>query len=223
MPMTAELQNEVIDYAERHMPPHEVNTNLFSFISDAHLAERLMEEFKSARYIYKILEGLNAKDWLQRAQVRVQVLLYASIYEAVLHHVLFDKMSSDPRVQQLTEYDRLVRISIPQAQQATLEKHLSHDGKKIIPTYERVDNTDHTKVRFDAKARCAASLGVIADWLCIELIEIYEARNAIHLHAEIKKNLQYELALSQRAYRRMMPFRDQVSNFLAQQGVGKAS
>ncbi|WEJ09301.1 hypothetical protein [Sinorhizobium prairiense] len=215
MPMPEQLQHDVINYAERDLPLNEVNGGLFDFISDAHLAGRLMEEFKSARYLYKILEGLSAKDWLQRAQVRIQVLLYASIYEAVLHHVLFDRLRSDPRVEKLMKFDRLIKISVPQAKQAALDKHLSHDGKKIVPTYEGVGANDETKVRFDAKAKCAAEIGIITETLCAELIEIYEARNAIHLHAEIKKNLQYELALSHRAYRRMLPFRDQVRDFLA--------
>jgi hypothetical protein len=67
-----------------------------------------------------------------------------------------------------------------------------------------------TKVRFDKKAECAFNLGLIEDWLRDELIEIYEARNAIHIHAEIKKSIDYQLELSKNAYRRMRPFVDQI-------------
>ena len=35
---------------------------------------------------------------------------------------------------------------------------------------------------------------------CDELIRIYEVRNAIHLHAELKKEIDYHLALSKIAY-----------------------
>lgn len=214
MPMPQNLQEEVIQYVERDLPPEEVNGSLFDFVSDTQLAARLMEEFKSARYLYKVLEGLEAKDWLKRAQVRVQVLLYVSVYEAVLHYVLFTRLQNDNRVQDLMKFDRLIKISVPRHKQEALEKHLTHNGKSIIPTYLGVGTTDETKVRFDAKARCAAALGVITDELAGELIELYEARNAIHLHAEMKKNLQYELKLSHLAYWRMEPFRDQVRGFL---------
>ncbi|WP_201049432.1 hypothetical protein [Aliivibrio fischeri] len=93
-----------------------------------------------------------------------------------------------------------------------MEKELEHDGKTIIPTYIGVGHTDITKVRFDSKAKCAFKLGLIDEWLKDEIIEFYEARNAIHIHAEIRKSLDYQLDLSKRAYRRMEPFIEQITN-----------
>ncbi|HEM3584516.1 TPA: hypothetical protein U1B95_001987, partial [Streptococcus suis] len=54
---------------------------------------------------------------------------------------------------------------------------------------------------------------VVAD-LPSDIIEIYEYRNAIHLIAEQRKNIDYELELSQRAYRRMKPFIEQIKDRL---------
>jgi hypothetical protein len=70
-------------------------------------------------------------------------------------------------------------------------------------------------VRFDKKAECATTLGLIEPWLRDELIEFYEARNAIHIHAEIRKSLDYQLDLSKRAYWRMQPFKEQIMAALA--------
>ena len=53
-------------------------------------------------------------------------------------------------------------------------------------------------------------MGLIEDWLKEDIIEFYEARNAIHIHAEIRKSLEYQLDLSKRAYMRMEPFTDQI-------------
>lgn len=47
-----------------------------------------------------------------------------------------------------------------------------------------------------------------------EIIEIYGYRNAIHLVAEQRKGIEYELELSKRAYRRMCPFIDQIKEKL---------
>lgn len=58
-------------------------------------------------------------------------------------------------------------------------------------------------------------MGLIEEWLKDELIEIYEARNAIHIHAEIRKSLDYQLELSKNAYRRMRPFIDQIRHNLS--------
>ena len=111
------------------------------------------------------------------------------------------------------------QISIPSAKLDILNEHLEHDGKSIIPTYEGIGKTDETKVRFDRKAECAWSLGIIEEWLKDELVEFYEARNSIHIHAEIRKSLEYELDLSRRAYMRMQPFREQIVDWAQSQGT----
>ncbi|MFF1883418.1 hypothetical protein ACFVVC_18340 [Pseudarthrobacter sp. NPDC058196] len=210
-----DVKSAIEEYVNVHIGDENWHADYFSFISDSKLAARLGEEFNSARYIYKMLEGVGADGWLLRAQIRIQILQYASIYEAVIHHILFDELATDPAVVALTEFPTNKKISIPAASQAQLEKHLSHDGKEIIPTYEAIGKTSSTKVRFDNKANCASLLGIITEDLRDDLIDIYEARNAIHIHAEIRKSLDYQLDLSKRAYRRMKPFRDQIEAWQA--------
>lgn len=200
----------VNDYLKSHLADWEWHQNRFDFITDETLRDRLADEFISTRYVYKVLEGMAADSWLLRAQIRLQVLSYASIYEAVIHHVLFENLASNPDVKALTEYKTKKVISIPAGKKAMLAAALSHIGKDIIPTYEDVGNTDITKVRFDRKAECAEKLGLIETKLKDDIIEFYEARNAIHIHAEIKKSLDYQLELSKRAYQRMEPFVDQL-------------
>ncbi|CAN5386671.1 hypothetical protein BH09SUM1_BH09SUM1_31860 [soil metagenome] len=80
--------------------------------------------------------------------------------------------------------------------------------------YKSEGKTESSKVRFDGKVKCAVALGIIELPLGEELIEIYEARNAIHIDAEIRKNFQYELKLSTMAYRRLQPFKDQIVAWL---------
>lgn len=204
------VKNQINQYVGAHIADDTWHIAYFDFIDEPHLAKRLGEEFISARYVYKLLEGLEANDWLLRAQIRMQILSYASIFEAVIHHILFDVLKTQPQVVALTEFTTKKQISIPLASLTFLEKHLEHHGKKIIPTYETTGKTDESKVRFDKKAECAEALGLIESGLKHELIEFYEARNAIHIHAEIRKSLDYQLDLSKRAYWRMQPFKDQI-------------
>lgn len=210
-------KDDVNKYIEIHVASLDWHLTFFNFISDNTLAERLGQEFISTRYIYKILEGLSVDDWMKRAQIRLQVLSYASIYEAVLHHILFKDLPSNPEVIALTEYKTKKQISIPNDKQSMIEKFLEHDGRKIIPTYESVGKTDESKVRFDKKAECAMKLGIINNLLKDELVELYNARNAIHIHAEIRKNFDYQIDLSKRAYRRMQPFKEQIIAWQGQQ------
>lgn len=202
--------NYIKPYVEEHMADWDWHQSEFNFITDTTLRDRLADEFISARYIYKMLEGMKADDWLLQAQIRIQILSYASIYEAVIHHLLFEDFKKRSEVVGLTEFNMKKVISIPANKLAQLESVLEHDGKSIIPTYEGIGRTDVTKVRFDKKAKCAFQLGLIEEWLKDELVEIYEARNAIHIHAEIRKSLDYQLELSKTAYRRMRPFIDQI-------------
>jgi hypothetical protein len=206
-------------YVSAHVADEKWHKEYFDFLSDRLLADRLGEEFISTRHIYKLLEALEADDWLLRSQIRLQVVSYASIYEAVLHHILFTDFKDKPEVVALTEFPMKKMISIPSESMKVLQKHLQHDGKPIIPTYEGIGKTDESKVRFDRKAECAFVLGLIEEWLRDEIIEFYEARNAIHIHAEIRKSLDYQLDLSKRAYLRLQPFREQVRSRLISLGL----
>ncbi|MCL1051464.1 hypothetical protein L2755_17780 [Shewanella abyssi] len=207
-----DTKKQIENYVGGHLADWDWHQARFNIISDDTLKDRLADEFMSARYIYKLLEGMSADGWLLRAQIRIQVLSYASIYEAVIHHILFEDFKSHPKVIALTEFQAKKVISIPANKLAVLEKELEHDGKGIIPTYIGVGRTDITKVRFDSKAECTFQLGLIDEWLRDEIIEFYEARNAIHIHAEIRKSLDYQLDLSKRAYRRMEPFIEQIAS-----------
>ena len=62
-----------------------------------------------------------------------------------------------------------------------------------------------------------SAAGITID-LPSELIEIYSYRNGIHIIAEQRKGINYELALSKKAYCRMRPFIDQLKSKLAEDG-----
>lgn len=49
-------------------------------------------------------------------------------------------------------------------------------------------------------------------------IELYSYRNGIHILAEQRKGITYELDLSKKAYRRMRPFIDQIKERLIADG-----
>lgn len=221
MPFSAELQAAVNEYVTGHLPDNEFYEANFDFMHDAELAERVADEFKAARYIYKLLEGLEAEGWLRRAQVKSQILSYASIYEAIIHHILFDILETHPKVIELQSKNTYKRISIPTHKMNTLKSSLSHAGREIIPMYETGAKKDLNNIRFDDKAACAENMGIISEGLCRDLVDLYSARNAIHIHAEIRKDIYYEIELSKKAYRRMKIFREQVSAWLIDNGYAK--
>lgn len=242
MPFEKEIKDSIMSYCLRDLPNDSWYDNAFDFIKDVTLRARLISEFKNARFVYKIFEGLAAKDELLLAEVKMQVLMYASIYEATIHYVLFDEYyKNDSIVQNLLTQNVNKPFSIPTNQLSAINSLLFHDGKTIIPYFTTSQKRDITKVRFDEKCIAAFQLGILTDipeqsdpaadilsdikqlpgmpTFCSELIRIYEVRNAIHLHAELKKEIDYHLALSKIAYRRMQPFLQQIKNKLRTDGL----
>ena len=218
-----EIQDEIYCYCNNHLPKDAWYANEFDFIADENLRKRLIEEFKGIRFAYKFYEGIEAKKENFIFQVRHQIFTYATIYEAVIHSVLFTYYNDSPEFQTLLYHTIPKRISIPSEKQQKLEQALTHDGKKIIPYYMDCCKRDEQSIRFDEKCKTAEKLGLLHSIvkkdgkeidIVKDIIEIFSYRNGIHLIAEQRKGIEYELALSRRAYQRMRPFIDQIKDKL---------
>lgn len=224
MPLDHETQQSVDRYARQDLPGDiEYHVRFFSFLdNDPGLMRRVGEEYYSARYIYKLLEGLRIEDaWALRAQVQLQVQQYASIYEACLHHLLFERCADRAEVQSLLKRATLKRWSVNNELQRRLDSAGNAAGRSIVAAVEATIGLSDTKVRFDAKAMTAAAIGIIDESLAEELIEFYAARNMIHIHAELKHSAEWEwqIDLARRAYWRLEKFRDQILRWQASGNV----
>lgn len=223
MPLDIDAKCKVDAYCKRDLPDDNWYQEQFDFIEDDALRIRIIEEYKGVRYAYKIYEGLEATDENLIFEVRHQILSYASIYEAVIHYVLYTYYADTPEFHDLQYHQAPAKIDIPRSQYMKLKQHLSHDGSDLLIYRLQERKKDESQIRFDDKCRTAESLGLIhriSDYnghevdMASDIIEIYGYRNAIHLIAEQRKKVQYELDLSKRAYRRMKPFISQVKDRL---------
>lgn len=227
MPLPKELKSEIEKYCNNHLAPDLWYENEFSVIQDANLKKRIIAEFKSIRFAYKLYEGIGAEGENLMFEVRNQILAYASIYEVVIENVIDTYYSDTPEFESLMYHEMPIRIDIPERKQYELQSALSHDGKTIVPYYFAKKKKEKAKVRFDEKCRTAEKLGLIHKYvnesgeeidLPAEIIEIYSYRNGIHILAEQRKGITYELDLSKKAYRRMRPFIDQIKERLMADG-----
>lgn len=227
MAFTDELKVEIEKYCTNHLPSQSWYENEFSFIRDLELKNRIIAEFKAIRFAYKLYEGIEASDENLLFEVRNQILAYASIYEAVIEYVLTTYYSDTPEFEDLSYHVVPKQISIPHEKLETLKKTLIHDNKTIVPFYFTRKRKEKTQIRFDDKCRTAERLGLIHKFsnaenktidLPSEIIEFYSYRNCIHIMAEKRKGINYELELSKKAYRRMRPFIDQLKEKLKNDG-----
>ena len=111
------------------------------------------------------------------------------------------------------------RMSFSEKQMMEVKKVLSHQQEALYIYHQQERKKDESQVRFDDKCKAAQALGLLKPFtndhgevvdLPSEIIEIYGYRNAIHLVAEHRKGIAYELELSKKAYRRMQPFIEQI-------------
>lgn len=227
MAFSEELKNEIELYCNNHLATDLWYENEFSFIQDIMLKNRIIAEFKAIRFAYKLYEGIGATDENLMFEIRNQILGYASIYEAVIENVLSTYYSNTTEFDSLMHHIIPIKISIPKNKQHILQEALSHDGKTIVPFYYDRKKKEKPQVRFDDKCKTAESLGLIHKFvntdgtevdLPSEIIEIYSYRNGIHIIAEQRKGISYELDLSKKAYRRMRPFINQIKEKLIEDG-----
>jgi hypothetical protein len=211
------VRKAVEEYVENHLPDDKFYQEYFWFISDSNLRGRVEEEFRSARYIYKMLEGMQAKDWLLTAQVRIQILMYASIYEAVIHRVLFREYADSPEVKALVSYEHRKPINISGEIRGSIQARYAPVGN--ISVYEtEVKKIDERKIVFEDKAKVALSLGLINKKIKDVVCRVYSLRNAIHLHAEIRRGIEYEIEAGKDAYWYLKGFCMQIAERLVSDG-----
>ena len=66
-------------------------------------------------------------------ELKHQILSYATIYEAVIHYVLYTYYFDTEEFHELHYHFAPAKISIPESQNAKLSAELLHNGEKIIP------------------------------------------------------------------------------------------
>jgi hypothetical protein len=219
MALPLSTKQDVDKYARADLPGGVTeHIEFFSFLEDdPGLMKRVGEEYFSARYIYKLMEGLRIdEEWAKRAQVQLQVQQYASIYEACLHHLLFTRCSHRAEVQRLLSREILKPWTVRTDLAEELNAIGITEGRPVVAAITSDLKLSDTKVRFDHKANTAFAIGIIDEELAQELIDFYAARNMIHIHAELKRgsNWTWEIDFARQAYWRLQRFRDQVSTWL---------
>lgn len=206
MPLLKDDRDKILEYCDRDLPDSAWFMSEFDFVDDAPLQERLAQEFYAARYIYKLGEALSVEGDRLHAHVKFQIVQYASIYEAVIIHLLWTKF---------VESEPLTKIQYHEAfkSAADFPKNISvanTDGEEVFLCVRRREKTNPFSIKFDDKVQASVEIGFVDAAIGEDIKEFYRLRNAIHLETAIKKSIKYEIEQAQLAYRRMRPFIDTI-------------
>lgn len=100
MPLEKEVRESVQNYCTKDLPGDlEWHIKKFDFIdNDNELKDRLGRAFYSARYMAKLMEALYVSGNELHPFVKFQIIQYASIYEAVITYLLWNKFKDDSEV-----------------------------------------------------------------------------------------------------------------------------
>ena len=164
----------------------------------------------SARYIYKIGEALQASKEKLFPFIKFQITQYASIYEAVIVHMLWTKYRNSQEVNDL-EY----HFAYKEAGKFPKGMSLQNDkGEALHLCVQRKEKTISHSIKFNDKVDCAVKIGFIRKTVGEDIKEFYRIRNAIHLETAVNRLIAYELSQSVLAYKRMKPFVDDIKTHL---------
>jgi hypothetical protein len=213
MAMKLDEQQKVLDYCDQHLAKRGWFYQQFDFIEDKALAKRLALEFYSARYIYKLGEALAVRGERMHAHNKFQIMQYASIYEAIITHLLWTKYADTEPVKRISNHQTYKPINDLPTNVRLLE---TPDERLAICAYRKEATTVHA-IKFNDKVDAAVEVGFVHRRLGTEISEFFRLRNGMHLENAVNKQIQYELEQALLAYRRMQPFIKGVREFLISQ------
>lgn len=219
MPLPEDDIAKIMAYCDNHLADPDWYRNEFDFIDDDKLRTRLGIEFRTARYVYKLGEALAATEEKLYAHVKFQIVQYASLYEAIIVYLLWNRFANHDAVIDI-EYHETFKSPSRLANDISIT---NSDREQLYLYAKRKERTPRISIKFEDKVRAAKRIGFISDDLGKDICEFYRLRNAIHIENAIKKEIDYEIEQSALAYRRMRPFVDGIKEFLAKNqkdGVG---
>lgn len=222
MPFEPRLKAQIMEYCNNDLPDFYYYNELYNFIKDKKLQERIKTEHKAVRFAYKLYEGIEATGDNLVFQIRNQILAYATIYEAVLDYVLTTFYNDSTEYENLLNFKLLKEWNGLTAEKKEELKRLSgFDDIKL--NYYKDTKKEYRTIRFEDKCSTAAQIGLIHSFtdddgvfidLESEIKNIYSYRNGIHLIAEQTKNIQYEIEFSKKSFYLLKPFLTQIKEKL---------
>lgn len=211
MPLEESLREHIKSYCKRDLPGDlQWHVDQFGFISDEELKKRLGRAFYSARYVGKLMEALHAKGDETHPFVKFQIIQYASIYEAVIVHLLWSRYAEHPEVKKLQTHKAYKPVSA--FGKLTTMKY---EDEEVTTCVYRDTRTPRNSIPFKDKVDCAVRIGFVDEAYAGDIKRIYELRNLAHIETEAEKLIELEIEQAKTGYWRIRPFLERIVASLA--------
>lgn len=214
MPLDEPIRSDVSNYILKHIVPKGVSPRprtamewfhkLFSFIPDSALREHLAEACYQARFIGRFQEALRLQGKFNRAILKQQIILYASIYEAVIDYYL-DRQQAEPPVR-----DLLIVVELKEVKGIVAKGSLkgTDNGREYeVVTCKRAGKQRKLyDVRFSDRLAAAKTLGLIPTEHVLFIQALYDARNNIHIMRAAAEQFAPDARMSSLAFQKLLVF-----------------
>jgi len=214
MPLNESVRETLDNYCKRDLPGSlDWHVQQFSFVADSELQKRLGRAFYSARYIAKLMEAVFASGDEIHAFVKFQIMQYASIYEAVISHLLWIRYKEHAEVKALETHKAYKPVNALGSSTS-----LKYGDDDLFTCVYRNAKTPRNSIPFKDKVDCAVRIGFLDAAYSEEIKKLYELRNLAHIETEAEKQIEVEIEHAKNGYWRMKPFLDKIVGFIQEAG-----
>lgn len=219
MPLAEETRETIDRYCKKDLPGDlQWHVDQFAFIAEAELQKRLGRAFYSARYISKLMEALLAQGDEIHAFVKFQIMQYASVYEAVICHLLWGRYKDHPEVKALQAHKTFKRVHA-----LASVTSMKYDNEEIFTCVNREAKKQRNSIPFKEKVDCAVRIGFLEETYSEDIKLLYELRNLAHIETEAEKQIEVEIAQAKNGYWRMKPFLERITTIIQEEAAAAAS
>jgi hypothetical protein len=178
----------------------------FSFIPDPTLRKHLAEAFYQARMAEKLRAALGLKGGFNNTFIKTQVLLYASIYEAVVDWLLESHISA-PEVQAIL-HQEIFQVAGEAFGKATKLRLTLSDGTEedLVPCRKKQRKQKFKEIQFKERLATAVRLKLVPADLQGTVEKLYTARNRIHLMQAAAEDFKPDPQQSSEAFKNLSRF-----------------
>lgn len=212
MSLEKSLRDQIQTYCTKDLPGDlDWHIQNFSFIDDIALRERLGRAFYTARYMSKLMEALYVQDNELHPFVKFQIMQYASIYEAVITHLLWNRFKDHKEVVTLQTHKAYKPVSAL-ANLTTIK----YNDEQIYTCVYKNEKTPKNSIPFSDKVDCGVRIGFIDAIYAEDIKNVYMLRNLAHIETEAKKQTEIEIEHAKLGYWRIQPFLEKIESFLSE-------
>jgi len=206
MPLPQEIRDQVEQYCRRDLPGDlKWHIDQFAFVTSEELQRRLGRAYYSARYASKLMEALFSTGDELHAFVKFQIIQYASIYEAVIGHLLWGRYKENPEVRLLETHKSYKPV--PALGKLTAMKY---EEEELFTCVYRNARTPRNSISFKDKVDCGVRIGFLDESYSHEIKKLYGLRNLAHIETEAEKQIEVEIEQARNGYWRMKPFLERI-------------